>query len=409
MKTLLVLLILIIVVLAAVVSSPKVFHKVMALASPHSEQELKTDSSAQLKQAETTPNPEQKSQTSGTTQNPPKTQAVPTPSPTPEPKLPPEILKAVVTISGSNGAGTGFICNFKGKTYVATNQHVLRAGSLLTIRTSNGDTLTGQQAFAAFDADIALIQCASIPAGIKPLEIATLPDSSIQQGDSVMVPGNSKGDGVITQTPGKLLAIGPQRVEVDNPIYPGNSGSPIFHLGSNKVIGILTESELLTLNPFEKASFQSKNSAIKSEIRYFGHRIDSVQKWEGMNWQTFQQTELLIKQSRTELNDILAYLTDSSASYKDFKDLHVARNNAVLVFTDKKRSIADKKQAYDRFLRDIEGLAKRAKFRLAGRKIYFSQASSMDAISKLSDGISGGTDILKRDNELLATLLQRGN
>lgn len=190
-----------------------------------------------------------------------------TPTPKIEQTLPPELLNAVVTISGNEGAGTGFICNFHGKPYVATNQHVLAAGNQLIIRTTSGEALIPQKFFAATNADITLIQCASVPAGITPLEIAKLPDSSIHQGDPVIIPGNSKGDGVITQTPGKLLAVGPQRVEVDNPVYPGNSGSPIIHLSSKNVIGVLTEAELVTLNQFEKASFRSKNSTIKSEIR----------------------------------------------------------------------------------------------------------------------------------------------
>lgn len=320
-----------------------------------------------------------------------------------------ETLSAIVTISGQHGSGTGFICNFRGKAYVITNQHVLAAGNQLTIRTAAGFPLVARQIFAATDADIALIQCVSIPPGTTSLEIAIPTDKAIQRDDPVVVPGNSKGDGVITQTPGKLLAVGPQRIEVDNPVYPGNSGSPIIHVPSTKVIGVLTEAELVSLNEFEKASFRSQNSAIKSEVRYFGHRIDSVQKWEVLDWNTFQQTEALIQQSRGELNAIIAYFTDSSQGYKNFKELHVARNAAAKVYYDHNCSNADKTAAYNRFLRDIDAFARRAKARLDGRKIYLSQQNNVEIIDKMSNLISGGTAIAKRDRDLVATLLDRGN
>ena len=70
---------------------------------------------------------------------------------------------------------------------------------------------------------------------------ATLPDPHVKRDDQTVVPGNSKSDRVITQTAGKLLAIGPQGIEVDNPVYPGNTGSPIVHTDSVEVIGILTK------------------------------------------------------------------------------------------------------------------------------------------------------------------------
>jgi len=338
-----------------------------------------------------------------------RTHAEASESATPEPKLPATLLAAVVTISGSEGAGTGFICNYHGKPYVATNQHVLEVGSPFAIRTSANDLIVPQQIVAATDEDIILIQCASIPTGIKPLEIAPLPDAFIQSGNRLCIPGNSKGDGVITQTSGKLLAVGPQRIEVDNPVYPGNSGSPIIDISTGKVIGVLTEAELVTLNQFEKESFRSKNSCIKSEIRYFGYRLDAVQGWESLNWQLFQQNELLIKQSREELDDIFVYFTDSSDRYKNFQKLFVARNAAAVIYNDKNHSLEDKIEAYNRLLRDIASFARNAKSRVNNRKIYFCQQNSADTIYRMSDGITEGTELAARDDDLFETLLQRGN
>lgn len=326
------------------------------------------------------------------------------------PQMPadPEVLSAVVVISGEKAAGTGFFCKFRGKSYIATNQHVLGAGNRLTIRTSQGASVTVKQIFAATDADIALLECASIPPGVTELEVATLPDSGIQKDDQIIVPGNSKADGVITQTAGKLLAIGPQKIEVDNPVYGGNSGSPLLHVTSKKVIGVLTEAHLLSLNQFDKASFRSKNSAIKSEIRYFGHRIDSVQKWEPLNWNAFQMTESVLKQNRGDLEDIFAYFTDSSDRYKNYTKLHEARIAAAKIYYDPSSSNADKIAAFNRFLREIDFLARRAKSSLDSQKIYFFQKGEATTIVKMADAILKGSEIAKRDNDLVATLLDRG-
>lgn len=332
------------------------------------------------------------------------------PAPTPVVQTPPApaVLNAIVTISGHEGAGTGFICNFRGKPYVATNQHVLSVGDGLTIRTSSGIPIVPSQIFAATDADIALVQCASIPPGTTALDVATLENLSLEKDNATLVPGNSKGDGVITQTPGKLLAIGPQRIEVDNPVYPGNSGSPIIHVSSKQVIGVLTEAELVSFNEFEKASFRSKDSSIKSTIRYFGYRLDSVRQWEGLNWSVFQRTEALLKQSRDELDAILAYLTTSSSSYKKFRELHETRNAAATIFNDRHVSNADKIEAYEGFLRDVARMAQRAKARLDSQKVYFSQQHSLETITRMSDVIVAGIDIAQRDNDLAAKLLDQG-
>ena len=57
-----------------------------------------------------------------------------------------------------------------------------------------------------------------------------------------------------------------------------NSTDPLIRVLQAK--GVLTEAEKLSLDEFGEASFRNGNSALKSEIRYFGHRLDSVQQWE---------------------------------------------------------------------------------------------------------------------------------
>lgn len=326
---------------------------------------------------------------------------------TPLPVAKPETLAAVVVITGSEGAGTGFVCNFRGKTYVATNQHVLGVGNPLTIRTSTGMALGVRRLFAATDADIALLEPAALPPGTTSLTVATLPDPGIRPNDPTLVLGNSQGDGVVTQTPGKLLAVGPQRIEVNNPVYPGNSGSPILDVPTGQVIGVLTEAEMVTLNEFEKASFRSKDSTIKTTVRYFGHRLDSVQGWEPLDWTTYQDTEALLRQSRTELLALFGYLSDTSTAYKRLPEIHGTINAVDSVFADEHESTTDKLEAFDRFLRDLERYARRAKARFDGRKIYFQQREKVDTVRRLSDTLLAAVAVARRDNSVAQTLFSK--
>jgi hypothetical protein len=332
-------------------------------------------------------------------------QSAPPSSPLPPP--PPEVLSAIVTITGSNGAATGFIGRFRGTRFVVTNQHVLGVGSQLTIKTSTGVRLAPKRIAAATDADVALITCDSYPATATDLEIASLHELHVSKDDAVMVPGNSQGDGVITQTSGVLVAVGPHRIEVNTPVYGGNSGSPILHMPTQKVIGVLTEAEIVRLDAFGKASFRSKNSAIKSEIRYFGHRVDSVQKWADLNWAQFQSTEAAIKLARKELNCIVSYFTDGE-SYKEFRDLHVAHNNAATIYFNRSYSPQDKVGVFNRFLREVEGLAKRAKGRVSEPHAYFSQKDEIKNINRFAELITQATGMAKLDSDLASLFISGG-
>jgi hypothetical protein len=323
--------------------------------------------------------------------------------------LTPEQLSAIVTISGKAGSGTGFFCSLNGKVYVLTNQHVLAGNADATFRTQSGVSLRMEAIYGADSADLALLVPKSIPADVVPFDLLERPEMNARKDDPVLIPGNSKGDGVVTQTPGKIVAIGPQRIETDNPVYPGNSGSPLVHLQSGKVIGVLTEAELISLNEFEKASFRSKQSAIKSEIRYFAHRADTVSKWIPMNWNYFQETDHLVAQSRDELDCLLAYLTDSSEKYKTFKELHEASNRAAAVWRSGSHSPADKFDALRRFIRDIDGLTRRAQRRLENRQFSYIHRQQVRDIEMLVEYLRGNLDIANRDTDLVVLLVQRGN
>jgi cell division septation protein DedD len=201
--------------------------------------------------------------------------------------------RAVVVIKGDNAEGTGFLVKTATGPMVITNQHVIEANPHLQIITSDGQTVKYTDLEGAADRDLAMIPIQDN--NYSYLELATDVGNTVQVGDAVVTPGNSEGGDVLLNTTGQVVALGPQKVEISNPIFHGNSGGPIFHVKSGKVIGVVTEAmKVETGNDLDKASFDNHNSAITGQMRYFGLRLDTVPRWDAYTWTRFEnETEFL--------------------------------------------------------------------------------------------------------------------
>jgi S1-C subfamily serine protease len=210
-------------------------------------------------------------------------------------KLSADQASAVVLIKGDNAEGTGFLVKTPDGPVVMTNLHVISNNPNLQITTNTGVPVTILSYKGATDRDMARI---SIKDGtFKYLTLATDISSTVQPGDEVITPGNSEGGEVMLNTDGKVLGIGPDRVEIDNPIYHGNSGGPILHVKSGQVIGIVTEAMKVDLtDALDKASFASRSSAISSSMRYFGLRLDTVPGWETYDLNRFENETAFLDQ-----------------------------------------------------------------------------------------------------------------
>ncbi len=185
---------------------------------------------------------------------------------------------SLVFVSGTSGAGSGFIGRLRGTTFLFTNAHVAAGVRGAGFKTLEGTQVQlGTPAIAAGH-DIFLT---ALPPGNPAIEIMVGVDQNAAIGDAVVVLGNAEGGGVINTIVGKIVGIGPDRVEVDAPFQPGNSGSPIIHLKSGKVIGVAT---YLTIKKYDAAT---KEVLAKPVVRRFGYRLDSVKKWEPVNWPAF--------------------------------------------------------------------------------------------------------------------------
>ena len=218
-----------------------------------------------------------------------------------------EQARAVVLISGDNAEGTGFLMRTADGPVVVTNLHVIANNPNLKITTNTGALITVLSAKGASDRDLALLSIQDVQYSY--LEAATDISQIVQPGDQVITPGNSQGGEVILNTAGKVLGIGPERIEFDNPIYHGNSGGPIFHTKSGKVLGVVTEAmKIDTSDDLDKASFASRNSAIHGSMRYFGLRMDTVSAWVPIDSRRFQNETAFLDQFEKRSRALDAFL-----------------------------------------------------------------------------------------------------
>jgi hypothetical protein len=228
----------------------------------------------------------------------------PTPAPRKKPLSPGDIVRqhggSLVFVTGTEGAGSGFIVQIgTGGSFLITNVHVAAGIQVPQFQTLDGTRMQPGIGSIGVGEDIF---CMSLPAGsgtAQPFEIMRNVNQEAEVGDEVVVLGNAEGGGVINTITGKIAGIGPDLVEVTAPFVPGNSGSPIIHLKTGKVIGVAT---YLTIQNFDYKSMQEVKNPV---VRRFGYRLDTIKTWQGVNWTAFhaqaaefeaikQQTDTLV-------------------------------------------------------------------------------------------------------------------
>ena len=300
---------------------------------------------------------------------PPAVTATPAPAaaPTPALKLTEDQTRAIVLIQGDNAEGTGFLVKMPDGPAVVTNLHVIGNNPNIKITTSNGNVISMISAKGASDRDLALLMIKD--QGYSYLDLATDMSTSVQTGDDVITPGNSQGGGVVLSTDGKILGIGPDRIEFDNPIYHGNSGGPVFDPKTNKVLGVVTMAIKVDHdNDLDKASFASRNSAITKDMRYFGLRLDTVPSWVPLDWRQFQIETTFLDQFHDESCNLDSFLnasknTDGSTAsssedsrpYLNDKKIMSARDDFIKQSSG--TDGAQRVQAFRELLYDLTGIA----------------------------------------------------
>ncbi len=135
----------------------------------------------------------------------------------------------------------------------------------------------------------------------------------------MVVLGNEQGAGVVHPIEGKIVGLGPNLVEIDAEFQPGNSGSPIIHKASGKVIGVATYLVIEQATPFSStAGEEGKKKQEKGgndnnqggEVRRFGYRLDSIEKWQSVNWQRFNAEAATMEKIKTLTTDLIDVIHD---------------------------------------------------------------------------------------------------
>jgi len=128
---------------------------------------------------------------------------------------------------------------------------------------------------------------------------------------------------VVKTLTGRIVGIGPNLVEVDAPIVPGNSGSPIIDLKTGNVVGVATYTVTR-----ESDDLTTKKKAPQVEVRRFGYRIDNVKGWQAVNWAAFDAQAALMD-SITQRTDELESFFKNAGEYQGVATADLPMNSAI--------------------------------------------------------------------------------
>lgn len=199
------------------------------------------------------------------------------------------VESCVAIVTCQEGSGSGFLLRMdrkdKGaKVFLVSNEHVFRSKGMPKAVLPNGVELKldPRQYFVAPDRDLACFEVINPPTNV--LLVAQDPPHNE---DEAICFGNSGGKGAITRNPGKVLGVGPIRLEVSCEFIGGNSGGPIVNANGD-VIAVATMSSgeaLAEYNPFNKGTRYGE------KIRRFGTRLltDRMVQWQWVDRQVYQR------------------------------------------------------------------------------------------------------------------------
>ncbi len=184
---------------------------------------------------------------------------------------------ALIECNKEGGRGTGFLLGMGGKTYLVSNEHVVRSGGAIQARLIDGTILQlGEFSVAGDGRDLARFEVQNC--NIAPLNLReSIPDMNEQ----VTVYGNSLGSGVATETRGFVQGVGPTSIETNAEIVRGNSGSPLID-SRGEVVGVAA---LMRLTDSGKEDWGNTNTRYDGNVRRFAVRMN------GTNWKTLQRAD----------------------------------------------------------------------------------------------------------------------
>lgn len=215
----------------------------------------------------------------------------------------PQFGKFLAIIEGDYGRGTGSLIKLKGNIpLLVTNAHVLSGNSTFKISLLDGTRINYGKLGVAKGHDVLVMDAAGMTDGMEAMQEV---DKNVAIGDRVVVLGNSLGNLVVTEITGNVVGIGPDRIEIDAKFVAGDSGSPVIHVKTGKVIGLATYVQVPKLDEADK---DSRFKAL--DVRRFCYRLDSVKGWNFPPLLKFLNDGVRMAQIRQHGEELVALLSD---------------------------------------------------------------------------------------------------
>ena len=150
-----------------------------------------------------------------------------------------DAVECCVYARGETGSGSGFLCRTGNWVYIYTNAHV---GAIPGVRffDSRDREIPIKTAKVVPEIGVDLVRFMVAVRVAKYLELATPAEVAESRGKDVVALGNTDGAGVIRPLHGKIVGLGPKKVEVTCEFQGGNSGGPIVDPETLKVVGVVT-------------------------------------------------------------------------------------------------------------------------------------------------------------------------
>jgi S1-C subfamily serine protease len=188
------------------------------------------------------------------------------------------VTNAVLIIEGDQSNGTGFMAKSGGKMYFYTAAHVLSGNTKLVVKSTDG---TKYSKFGVFEyaegADLVRMEVAD---DVKHyLEIVDEKTDLPLQAEIAAL-GNGGGAGVVTMEKGRIMGSSGESIEVDAGIIQGNSGGPVIHMASGKVVGLVTHLTSARGDIWSAGTRQG-------EVRRFACRLNKAWSWQPMKIGSF--------------------------------------------------------------------------------------------------------------------------
>jgi len=227
----------------------------------------------------------------------------------------------LVLIEGKNGQASGFIADIKGRKYLVSNAHVLAEIKAPRYRLLDNSPLKLGPAMVAMGHDILMINVIEGADGIPTVPFG---EAVARFGDRVVVPGNAGGESVVNPLQGEVVGIGADRIEINAPIKPGSSGSPIIHLRSGQAVGVATYLKVKsTLSP------PGAGRSRRLQFRRFGYRLDTVQRWEVVDWTRFYAQAEELRKIEDTTDELETAFWDIGSASRSSQARHLYNSRAI--------------------------------------------------------------------------------